>query len=1301
MTLLSRRLSAAVLLALAVAHGAFAQSSPVAPLPPGVRAVWDLAQADRTTTPTKEKICVNGLWRWQPAEPGATRPPTAQWGFFKVPGSWPGVIDYMQKDSQTVFTHESWAARRLGELSAAWYQRELAIPAAWAGRRIALSAAHVNSVASVWIDGTKAGEVRFPGGELDLTTACRPGSTHVLSLLVVALPLKDVLLSYADTNTAREVKGRVARRGLCGDVFLTGTPPGARIADVQVDTSYRKKQIAFDLALPGLTATGRYSIEARVSREGRLVRTFSSPPFSAAELVAGRFTFAAPWLPDLLWDLPTPGHTYELTCSLRDANGRTVDTDFATRFGFREFWIEGRDFLLNGSPIHLSVVPLDNAQVSAGLASYAGARESLERLKSIGINFVYTHNYGCEPGSHLGFDEILRAADDVGILVSFSQPHFSHYEWKAPDADRTNGYAAHAAYYVRIAQNHPAVVAYAMNHNATGYAEDMNPDLIDGVNDPREPRAQANAKLALRAEAIVRRLDAGRVIYHHSSGNLGAMHTINFYPNFAPVQELSDWFGHWASAGVKPVFLCEYGAPFTWDWTMYRGWYNGERSFGSAQVPWEFCLAEWNAQFFGDRAFQLSAPEATNLRWEAKQLAAGKVWHRWDYPHQVGSNDFDERYPVFALYLADNWPAYRTWGVSAISPWEFGPYWKPRAGIDRRRQELPVDWDHLQRPGLSADYVEGRYERMDLAFAREDWIPTVAAEALLRYNRPLLAYLAGKPAAFTSKDHVFSSGEVFEKQLIVINNSRAAVTCDATWSLNLPRALTGAKKFTVAPGAQTRLPLRLALPPALAPGDYALSATVRFDTGETQRDTFALQVVPAAPSPRFDGAIALFDPPGKTAALLQWLGIRYESVTASADLVKFDLLIVGQAALQSAAPAPDITRVRDGLKVLLFEQTAEALEKRFGFRVAEYGLRRVFPRVPDHPLLAGIGAEQLRDWRGEAMLQPSRLTVEMRPRYGATVQWCDLPVTRIWRCGNRGNVASVLIEKPARGDFLPILDGGYALQYSPLLEFREGRGVMLFSQLDLVGRTETDPVAEQLTQNLLRYLSTWQPAPSKRALYLGDPAGRAHLESAGFAFDPVPGGPPSADTVVVLGPGAARDPALGSAGIATFVKAGGHAVAFGLDQVDIDALQAVSVGLKTREHISSPFAPPGAQSPLAGIGPADLHNRDPRKIPLVASGATVLGDGVLATAAHETLAFCQLAPWTFDPTRQANLKRTFRRVAFTATRLLTNQGVASRTPTLDRFHTPTDPARSEKRWLEGLYLDQPAEWDDPYRFFRW
>jgi len=75
--------------------------------------------------------------------------------------------------------------------------------------------------------------------------------------------------------------------------------------------------------------------------------------------------------------------------------------------------------------------------------SYGAALESFKRLKSFGINFVYTHNYGCEPGAHLSFAEILRAADDGGMLVSFTQPHFSHYDWDKADADQSNGYARH------------------------------------------------------------------------------------------------------------------------------------------------------------------------------------------------------------------------------------------------------------------------------------------------------------------------------------------------------------------------------------------------------------------------------------------------------------------------------------------------------------------------------------------------------------------------------------------------------------------------------------------------------------------------------------------------------------------------------------------------------------------------------------------------------------------------------------------------------------------------------------------
>lgn len=151
----------------------------------------------------------------------------------------------------------------------------------------------------------------------------------------------------------------------------------------------------------------------------------------------------------------------------------------------------------------------------------------------------------------------------------------------------------------------------------------------------------------------------------------------------------------------------------------------------------------------------------------------------------------------------------------------------------------------------------------------------------------------------------------------------------------------------------------------------------------------------------------------------------------------------------------------------------------------------------------------------------------------------------------------------------------------------------------------------------------------------------------------------------------------------------------------MDAMLPFKVGTTKREHISSFFESTGANSLLLGVGPADLLNRDPRELPLIRAGATVIGDGVLATATNANVVFCQLVPWQFDMNKQSNLKRTFRRASFAVARLLANHGVHGSAPILERFHTPVGTATSEPRWLTGLYLDQPEEWDDPYRFFRW
>ena len=1276
-------LCAASSLLIAAATSWAAQVPSAVGLPDGVRAVWDLGHAWCEATPTRERVSINGLWRWQPAalDPGTV--PAGEWGWFKVPGYWPGTSSWIQKDSQTVHAHPAWKDRDLAGIRAAWYERDVTVPEGWAGRRIILAAEYVNSLATVHVDGKQVGVIRFPAGEVDLTAVCRPGGTYRLSLHVVAMPLKAVLESYRDTAAARTVKGSVSRRGLCGDVYLASTPKGARLGDVKVETSVRNGRLRVSAAVIDAADDATYVLESAVLDGDRTVHRFTGPAFKKADLEGGRITVTEKWKPNRLWDVHTPQHMYRLRVSLRKAGGDVCDAGLPVRFGFREFWIDGRDFTLNGTRIYLSALPMANAQVGAAWATYDAARETMERLKAFGINFVYTHHYGCQPGDHVSFEEVLRAADDVGMLVGFSQPHFSHYDWDAADADRTNGYARHAAFYVRVAQNHPSVVAYATSHNATGYSEDMNPDLIDGIHAPRSEWAVRNVRKARRAAAVIRGLDPTRIVYHHASGNLGPMHLINYYPNFVPIQEMSDWFGHWGTKGVKPLFTCEYCAPMPWDWTMYRGWYKGHREFGSAVVPWEFCVAEWNAQFLGDRAYRISDAEKENLRWEAERFRAGRPWHRWDYPHVVGSSDLRERYPVYAMYFAENWPAFRTWGVSAVSPWNHGHYWTLRDGVDTGRKDLPVDWEHLARPGFSPDYVDERPERIDLAYARDDWVPTAAAKALHRYNMPLLAWLAGKPGAFTSQDHNVTPGETVEKQLIVINNSRAGVTADASWSLALPTPLTGRRKVTIPTGEQARIPLRFDLPADLAPGRYDLSAAVRFSTGETQKDAFTLDVLPKPAAPRVDAKVALFDPKGETADLLKSMGVAFRRVEAGAPLSARDVLVVGKGALTVRGPAPDVSRVREGLRVLIFEQTPQVLAQRFGFRVASEGFRRVFSRVPDHPALAGLEEKHLRNWRGEATVLPPRLDYELSPEFNGSpaVRWCGILVTRLWRCGNRGNVASVAIEKPPRGDFLPILDAGYSLQYSPLLAYREGRGLVLFCQMDVTGRTESDPAAETLARRVLEYVGAWKPSPRRKAVYVGGDAGRRHLEAAGIHLSPYKGGKPAGDAVLVVGPAGGRALAPHAEALAGWIKAGGHVLALGLAADEANAFLPKDVTTKRGEHIAAWFEPFGHGSPLSGVAPADVHNAAPRKVPLLTGDAAIAG-GVLGRIPGTHVVFCQFPPWTvteglkgkpwtFSSTiSQHNLKRTYRRTSFCLARLLAGMGVAAATPVLERFSTP-------------------------------
>ena len=271
-------------------------------------------------------------------------------------------------------------------------------------------------------------------------------------------------------------------------------------------------------------------------------------------------------------------------------------------------------------------------------------------MKKFGINFVYTHNYGCEPGTHLSFTEILRAADDTGMLVAFSQPHFGQYDWRAPRRRSEQRLRPRRRLFTCARPgSHPSVVMYSTSHNATGYVEGNNPGhdrrypgpsarLVRRTMRSRRcgPRRSSNGSIPAGSSTITRRATWARSTRSIST----------------PTSPRSrKWTTGSATGRRRESSRCSHASsPFRSPGTgrcTADGIAAGASS-AAPRFPGSIAWPSGTPQFLGDRAFQISKAEKENLRWEARKFREGGGWHRWDFPHQVGDVELDEQFPVIA-----------------------------------------------------------------------------------------------------------------------------------------------------------------------------------------------------------------------------------------------------------------------------------------------------------------------------------------------------------------------------------------------------------------------------------------------------------------------------------------------------------------------------------------------------------------------------------------------------------------------------------------------------------------------------
>ena len=299
----------------------------------GLLSLFSVAVAGQTPvelSSARGLLCLNGTWRFQPAVGPADAAPSGAWGEALVPGSWSGTqcLPGLAKTA----TNAPWDTVPIGQVSRAWYERAVTVPAAWQGRAIVLELTRVSTDARVFCNGTECGRIGWPNGSVDLTAAVRPGQENLLRVLVCAVPqAKEAAAALAGGQATWQLAGSVDARGMVGEALLHSRPAGAHADGLTITTSVRQHRLEVGCGLAGVTQAGSARFTARLlGPDGKAEKTFTA----SADLKAGqtRVDLAWPWPDPRLWDVEQP-NLYRLLLAIEAPGWRDEVTE---TFGFRE-----------------------------------------------------------------------------------------------------------------------------------------------------------------------------------------------------------------------------------------------------------------------------------------------------------------------------------------------------------------------------------------------------------------------------------------------------------------------------------------------------------------------------------------------------------------------------------------------------------------------------------------------------------------------------------------------------------------------------------------------------------------------------------------------------------------------------------------------------------------------------------------------------------------------------------------------------------------------------------------------------
>lgn len=588
-----------------------------------------------TINAKRSRVSLNGTWRFMPATEGSVEPAKTGWGDIKVPGSWQNARG-RSSDFVALGSGPQWDLYDGTRVARAWYERQVSIPAEWQGRAISLRFDRLCTDAMVYVNGTECGQIAWPWGSVDITAAVTPGQRAEVRVLVAAIADGEQVGTFwqnAFLNVSYSA-ATLKSRGLTGNVFLESRSSEARVTDVFVRTSTRNQKLSLDVELTGVPQAGRVQVAAEmVNEKGEMEKTFTAD----AVVVAGgtqALTLSWPWTDPRLWDVGQP-NLYTLRLRVKGAG---VDDEYHQEFGFREFWVEGRQCYLNGSVVHLRQP-----------CFYNGPRMQVgDTFSEMGQETVDTRGDTADSGRN------LDAADHEGYLVAEYVLNANKYLMNSKgvvwEQNRQRA-LDRAAVWIRHYRNHPSVVMWIAGMNFFNNAVDADPRLVGrrgwGQSDKRWQRLMVFGQEMFDG---LRQLDPTRVYYSHAGAYTGDLYTMNCYLDLLPLQEREEWLSAWAEGGEMPISMVEFGTPM--DCTFRRGRHGFESNISSEPL-----LTEYAAIYFGTEAYTAEEPKY-------RQYLHGLF--RGGMLYESSENRLDEyadNHKLQQLYRRNTWRSWRTAGL--------------------------------------------------------------------------------------------------------------------------------------------------------------------------------------------------------------------------------------------------------------------------------------------------------------------------------------------------------------------------------------------------------------------------------------------------------------------------------------------------------------------------------------------------------------------------------------------------------------------------------------------------------------